>query len=136
MAYKLGRRSRENLTWLPPEFAEVFYRAIKRTPYDFGIYETIRTPEQQRENIKNGVSWTMDSRHLPDKDGIVYAADFKIIHNGKTQWGWEYYYRVAPVILEAGAVLGIPIEWGGNWKRGRADGPHIQLNEALYKGRY
>ncbi len=39
------------------------------------IIDTLRSESEQRENVRKGVSWTMQSRHLPDENGKSNAID-------------------------------------------------------------
>ena len=88
----------------------------------------VRTDEQQREILKRGASWTLDSRHLTG-----HALDFAIvtaremIDSDDAYWKvWIACWRPASIICE------IPIEWGGYWPKPRADGYHIQLPRKEY----
>ena len=45
--------------------------------YDISILDGARTLEQQAENVRKGVSWTMNSDHLVRDDGYAYALDVK-----------------------------------------------------------
>ena len=44
-------------------------------PCDFGVFESKRTVEKQKEYVQRGVSKTMNSKHIPDKNGIVFDED-------------------------------------------------------------
>ena len=72
------------------------------------------------------LSTTMRSRHLTG-----HAVDIAPYVNGEVRWDWPLYEELAPVIKNTAADLGIPIEWGGDWKRFR-DGPHWQLPRRQY----
>jgi peptidoglycan L-alanyl-D-glutamate endopeptidase CwlK len=50
---------------------------------------------------------------------------------GKVRWDWPLYHRLAAAVKQAAAAEGVPIEWGGDWKRFR-DGPHWQLPRREY----
>ncbi|WHY76061.1 M15 family metallopeptidase [Neobacillus sp. WH10] len=89
---------------------------------DILIYETIRSLEKQKENVKNGASQTMKSYHL-----VGQALDFVLVRNGNTDWNGYKRPEVQKAIAEA-KLLGF--EWGGDWK-GFVDKPHLQFN---YKG--
>lgn len=89
---------------------------------DLLIYETIRTVEQQRENVKKGASQTMKSYHL-----VGQALDFVPIVSGNSDWNGYGRANVKQAIAEA-KRLGF--EWGGDWK-GFVDKPHLQFN---YRG--
>lgn len=49
---------------------------LERHPNVF-ISETGRTIEQQKENIKNGVSWTMDSKHLMNPKSTAFDIGYR-----------------------------------------------------------
>lgn len=89
---------------------------------DILIYDARRTIEEQAENVRRGVSWTMKSYHLCGQ-----AFDFVPVKNGKADWGG---YSDPKVIkwVEHAKLLGF--EWGGTWK-GAVDKPHMQYE---YKG--
>lgn len=81
--------------------------------------DTLRTREEQAENIRKGVSWTKNSRHLPDAQGKSNAFDvvpysvFQLHGPDKVQWdandpAWN-------VMGEIGEKLGLV--WGGRWKQ-------------------
>ncbi|WHY76215.1 M15 family metallopeptidase [Neobacillus sp. WH10] len=89
---------------------------------DILIYETIRTEEQQRQNVAKGVSQTMKSYHL-----VGQALDFVLVRNGDTDWNGYKRPEVQKAIAEA-KLLGF--EWGGDWS-GFVDKPHLQFK---YKG--
>ncbi|MDV6038810.1 M15 family metallopeptidase [Bacillus sp. SM-B1] len=87
------------------------------------IYETIRTVEQQRENVRKGASQTMRSYHL-----VGQALDFvPIKSNGTEDWNG---YNKEPWASAVRYAKQIGFEWGGDW-RGFVDSPHLQWN---YKG--
>jgi len=122
--YYFGRESRRNLEGVHPELVIVAEAAIKRI--DFKVIEGIRHIDRQRELVKEGKSWTMDSMHLVQPhDGYAHAIDF-IPHPFK---GWEDILSFAHVIMvfgEEAARLGVRLEFGGNWSK--KDYPHIQLS--------
>ncbi|MBT2656606.1 M15 family metallopeptidase [Bacillus sp. ISL-18] len=87
------------------------------------IYETIRTIETQRANVKKGASQTMKSYHI-----VGQALDFvPVDEKGKGLWNGYSRSDIKQAIAEA-KRLGF--EWGGDWK-GFVDKPHLQFN---YKG--
>jgi peptidoglycan LD-endopeptidase CwlK len=54
--------------------------------FDFMVFDGIRTEAEQRKNIAKGVSWTMDSYHLPQQDGLGYALDLVPFVDGQVRW--------------------------------------------------
>ena len=94
---------------------------------DFSVIETRRSPEQQQQNIIDGVSWTMDSDHLfDDIDGTgVLAVDLYPWVNGATSHDRDHYAQLAKAMFRAAGELNIQIKWGGFWPNKRFDGPHF-----------
>lgn len=86
---------------------------------DILIYSTIRTIDEQRANVKNGVSQTMKSYHL-----VGQALDWVLIVNGKDDWNGYSKPESKKAIAES-KRLGF--EWGGDWKSFK-DQPHLQYN--------
>lgn len=126
MTFQLGKRSLQRLEGVHPDLVKVVKRAITITPIDFTVLEGLRTEEQQRENVRKGVSQTMKSRHLTG-----HAVDVVPLVNGDVSWDWKHYYPLAEAMKTAASQLGISIEWGGDWKTLK-DGPHFQLPWAKY----
>ncbi|TWE06390.1 peptidoglycan L-alanyl-D-glutamate endopeptidase CwlK [Neobacillus bataviensis] len=84
------------------------------------IYETFRTIDTQRANVKKGVSQTMKSYHI-----VGQALDFvPVDKNGKALWDGYSHPEIKMAIAEA-KRLGF--EWGGDWKS-FVDKPHLQFN--------
>lgn len=126
--FAFSRKSMEILSKAHPDLQAVALEAIKDTPYDFGITESVRTLERQKELVTKGASKTMKSRHLPNVDGYSEAFDIAVYVNGKLTWEEGYYRKVAQAMFKAAIKKGIQIEWGGMW-RTFFDGPHFQLPE-------
>ena len=122
MPFRFSARSLARLEGIHPDLVAVMHLAIERTPIDFTVLEGLRTRERQRELVREGKSWTMNSRHLTG-----HAVDIAPLVNGKIDWAdGSNFYCLADVVRAAAAELGVPIEWGGNWKTAK-DGPHFQL---------
>lgn len=132
--YSLGRRSIENLKGVHPDLVEVVQRAIQITEQDFTVIEGLRSVERQRQLVKKKKSRTMNSRHLTghavdlapfpfngdfDEDGIPNIED------------WDQYYPIEDAMKQAARELGVPVEWGGDWKTFK-DGPHFELSWKHY----
>jgi peptidoglycan LD-endopeptidase CwlK len=119
------KRNLDNIDKLAPNTKRVateWYNWCVENGIDILIYETRRTEEQQRENVKKGVSKTMKSYHL-----VGQALDFVPIINGKADWNGYSRPEIQKAIAKA-KQLGF--EWGGDWK-GAWDKPHLQYR---YKG--
>lgn len=91
------------------------------------IVDGLRTEEEQIQNMVAGVSWTMNSKHLPNDNGKSEAIDFALVWKNKVVQQLPVYERVWMACYRpSGHFLGLDLEWGGNWKS--RDGPHIQMN--------
>ena len=119
--FKFSKRSRKNLKGVHPDLVKVVERALELTEVDFVVVEGIRTLEKQRQYVESGASKTMNSRHLTG-----HAVDLIAWVDRTVNWSLTYYEKIAAAMKEAGRELGIPVEWGGDWKTFK-DGPHFQL---------
>lgn len=121
MTYVLSVKSLMRLNGVHPELVAVVKRAITTSAGDFAVLEGRRTLERQKELFEAGASQTMNSRHLTG-----HAVDLGAIVGGEVRWDWPLYTKIAAAMKLASSDLGIPIEWGGDWKTFK-DGPHFQL---------
>lgn len=119
--FKLGTRSKQRLAKVHPDLGKVVRRAIKLTEVDFTVLEGLRTKARQKKLVEAGASTTMNSRHLTG-----HAVDLGAYVDGSVRWDWPLYYRIAVAVKQAAEAEGVPIEWGGDWRRFK-DGPHWQL---------
>ena len=120
------KRNRENLAKLADNTkvaAMKWYNYCLANGIEILIYETIRSLEQQKKNVANGVSQTLRSYHI-----VGQALDFvPVDKNGKSLWN-GYESLNAQKAIRYAKSLGF--EWGGDW-RSFVDKPHLQFN---YKG--
>ena len=121
MPFSLSPRSKLSLSRAHPDLRRVIERAIEITEIDFVVTEVMRTSAKQKQLFAAGASKTMRSRHLTG-----HAADVAALVGGKVRWDWPLYAKIAQAVKQAAAELGVPIEWGGDWKSFK-DGPHFQL---------
>lgn len=125
--FVLSRRSIERLAGVHPDLVAVVELAIQHTPVDFTVVEGVRTLARQRELYERGSSKTMASFHLPQASGYGHAVDLAPLVNGAIPWSdWGQFRLVANAMKSAATELGIPLEWGGDWKTFK-DGPHFQI---------
>jgi peptidoglycan L-alanyl-D-glutamate endopeptidase CwlK len=111
---------------LHPDLKKVMNQAILATDLDFTVLEGLRSLERQKQMVESGASTTLNSRHL---DG--HAVDIAPFVGGEVRWDWPLYYKLAVIVKAAAKEVGVPIEWGGDWKTFK-DGPHWQLPWAKY----
>jgi peptidoglycan LD-endopeptidase CwlK len=118
MTYVLGKQSLENLKGVHKPLADLVREAIKITTQDFSVNEGLRSLAQQKLNVKNGVSQTLNSYHLTG-----FAVDLVPYINGKKVWDWEGCYKIAMAMDEAATKAGVArnIRWGGAWDKRLSD---------------
>ncbi|KHS93251.1 bacteriophage P7 related protein [Pectobacterium brasiliense] len=124
--FTLGSVSEKNLIGVHCDLVRVVRRALELTTIDFRVIEGLRTKERQRQLVNSGSSTTMNSRHLTG-----HAIDIVPLPDGKVSWDWKYFYPLAEAMKRAADELGVPLEWGGDWKTFK-DGPHFQLSQRDY----
>ncbi|MNW13602.1 hypothetical protein D3C71_2116030 [compost metagenome] len=53
--------------------------------------------------------------------------DIAPLVDGAIPWNnWQAFVGLAGVVKACAAELGVPVEWGGDWKTFK-DGPHFQI---------
>jgi peptidoglycan LD-endopeptidase CwlK len=139
----LSERDEKRLIGVHPDFVRVIRRAARDTTIPFTLLETVRNETRQKQLVAAGASWTMRSRHIPDTSKLnpqwAHAGDIAPIldldRDGKVEteemFDWPLIRLLAPIIKAAAKAEGVPIEWGGDWKK-RKDGPHWQLPWTQY----
>lgn len=129
---KLTDRDLKKLDRAHPDLRKFVLTAAKKTTIPFMVMEVSRDLKTQQANVKKGVSMTLRSRHLPSRDGLARAADLvPIDEKGKPVWAWPVYHKLAVIMKAAAKEAGVPVEWGGDWRKFK-DGPHWQLPWKLY----
>lgn len=135
--FYFSERSRLNLLGVHPDLVLVAGRALWLSNIDFGVTSGVRSPAQQKKLVAQGVSWTLDSKHLVQPDGFGHAIDVMALGdlNGDgtvdqfdklRTWDPEVYKQIAGAFFKAASVLKIEIRWGGHFEK-RFDGPHFEL---------
>ena len=124
--FKLSARSRSRLAGVHPDLVRVVERAIEITEIDFAVNEGLRTMEKQLEYVRSGASTTLASRHLTG-----HAVDLAAFVGKEIRWDWPLYHKLAAAMKQAAKELGVPIIWGGDWKK-FPDGPHFELDRRTY----
>ena len=129
--FQLGPRSKMRLNGVHPDLVKVVERAIQITTVDFTVLEGVRDPLRQRILVDSGASQTMNGRHIPGADGYAKAVDLGAWVDDQVDWSWPLYHKIAAAMKEAAKQVGVPIEWGGDWRTFK-DGPHFQLPRKEY----
>lgn len=125
MSITLSEKSLAKLAGAHPDLQKVIIRAAALSSIDFTILEVRRTLARQKELVAKGASETLRSRHLVTY-GFSHAVDIAPLDGGQVSWAWPVYFKLAPIIKQAAKEVGVPIEWGGDWRTFK-DGPHWQL---------
>lgn len=146
MSFTLTTRDRAALAGVHPDLVRVVERAAALTPVPFRVFEGVRSVEKQRENVRRGVSKTMNSRHIPGANGVGHAVDLVLAFDvdrdgdvdGADYWaspasasGADAWRRLETAVKTAARELGVPVEWGGDWRTFK-DYPHWQLPWSRY----
>ena len=121
--YQFSDKSFAHLVGVRPELVAVAALALARSPVDFGIIDGVRTIDEQKAYVAQGVSWTMASKHLDGR-----AIDIMAYVNGKGRWEPVLYEKIAPAFKSAAADAGVAIIWGGDWAQ--KDYGHYELAAA------
>lgn len=78
------------------------------------IIDTLRTPQEQEENIVKGVSWTRNSKHLTGDAIDICPFEVWQVH-GADKLLWDADDPVWQEIGRIGERLGLV--WGGRWRQ-------------------
>ncbi len=126
---KFGTRSKSKLETCHKDLQQILNIAIKE--FDFSVIEGERNEERQNEAYEKGFSQVKypDSKHnsKPSNAVDIYPYPFKDEYwlDGKDRKPHKIWYEMAIHIVSAASLLGIPIKWGGTFKK-FFDGPHFQ----------
>jgi peptidoglycan LD-endopeptidase CwlK len=115
-----GAASVRELATCHPLLQQLAQEVIKFT--DCRCHQGARTIEQQRLNLAKGVSWTMNSKHIPGPDGFAHAFDLSywpMDWTDDSARAIQKHYWFAGVVLGIAFRMGIPLRWGGDWDSDR-----------------
>ena len=129
-----------SLDGLHPVFRQNLRRILaelKKGGWEPIVAQTIRTPRQQAEKVKRGVSWTMHSWHVPSTMATLpYTSSSYLEVRGNAadvvdrRYGWEgpaHNHKFA-FWLDLGRIAKqYGCEWGGDWNGKQQDVAHIQM---------
>ncbi len=121
--FKFGRKSEAELVGVKPELVTLARVALQYSSQDFMIFDGLRTPEEQAEYVRKGMSRTLNSKHLKQADGFSHAIDCVPVVGTIPKWDWRLIYPVVRAVDRAATALGFAdqIRWGGAWDRTLAD---------------
>ena len=105
---ELDARSERNLIGVHPAMVGVVRRAAELAAdlddgLGFIVTEGLRTRERQVELVRVGASRTMNSKHLPQADGMSHAVDLAATVSGRVHWDFPLYDRLADFMKQAAA---------------------------------
>ena len=125
--FKLSDKSKQRRAGVDPRLIEISDLAIQISVIDFGIPGDggLRLAERQNELFKNGKS-KADGYDKLSEHQSGNALDFYAYVDGAASWKPEHLAIVAAAFLQASAMLGYKLKWGGLWKSFK-DMPHVQL---------
>jgi len=101
---------------------------------DFSVLCGIRTLDEQKELVSKGLSRTLNSRHLPNKNGLSEAVD---IAPYPIDWNnHQSFHRLAGIVQAAASLHDTRLRWGGDWDgdndtndQSFIDLPHFELRK-------
>lgn len=111
-----------------PDIRRLMIEAIKTSPIDFTILETVRDVKTQLLYLEKGTTKTLKSRHIPSSNasGLCEAID---IAPYPIDWkNIDRFKKLSEHIKKTANKMGIKITYGGNWKTLK-DYPHYELTK-------
>ncbi len=114
MSFQLSTRSLTKLQGVDKRLVAVVRRAIEITTVDFGVVEGVRTPEQQMEYFKKGVSQiSVGGKHVEGK-----AVDLMAYVGNRGSWELNLYDNIADAMKQAAIENNVAVRWGAAWNVG------------------
>lgn len=105
---RFSTRSEDELKTCHPNLQRLFREVVRH--FDCSVLEGQRSHEEQIENVRRGVSKTLNSKHVRDPSLAVDVAPYPV------DWqDIERFRAFGGFVLGIASQLGIPIRWGGDW---------------------
>ena len=131
--------SQRRLAGVHPDLVRVVTRAAEISEQPFRVTEGCRTPALQAQYVAQGRSWTLDSRHIPGRNGYGHAIDLVALTREPPGYSSDIgrMKMIAAAMRAAARECGVPIVWaankrhGGDWSR-QDDSPHFELPRGIY----
>lgn len=127
---KFGERSAAALATCHPDLQRLFNRVVEY--WDCSVTQGKRTEAQQREFVAQGVSKTLQSKHVYPLGEPSLAVDvypYPVDMKDKLR-----FYAFAGFVIGTAREMGIKVRWGGDWDSDRVfddqnfyDLPHFEL---------
>jgi len=131
--YRFGAGSKRELDGVHSHLVILVTETLLLSPVDFAVFDGIRTLDEQRGNIRRGVSWTLQSRHLTG-----HAVDLVPYIDGRLTWSeTSAFITIGGLMRSAAKRHGIAIKWGalkkygGDWSI-KNDMAHFELDRFYY----
>jgi peptidoglycan L-alanyl-D-glutamate endopeptidase CwlK len=131
VAFKFGTRSRREMKGVHPSLIKVVFKALELTRVDFSVIDGVRTKIEQERMVQRGLSQTMNSKHLVQKDGHGHAIDVVPYFNGKIRWEWPLIFDMAEAFFLAAEFHDVTLTWGGAWTEKHEEFEH-SINPDFY----
>ena len=114
MSFKLSTRSLTKLQGVDERLIAVVRRAIEITTVDFGVVDGVRTPKQQMEYFKKGMSQiSVGGKHVEGK-----AVDLMAYVGARGSWELNLYDNIADAMKQAAIENNVAVRWGAAWNVG------------------
>lgn len=134
MPFKLTAADEKILDLVHPDLQRVVRRAAEISPIPFRVVEGMRTLARQRQLKAQGMSKTLNSRHLTGH-AVDLVPIVDLDGDGRLHINEMYNHaklaEMAPFIKRAFREERVPFNWGGDW-RNAWDKPHWQLPWSKY----
>lgn len=124
MTFALSKKSEDRLAGVHPDLVRVVRRALEISAVDFSVSEGVRSLARQKQLFADGLSKTMNSRHLTG-----HAVDLYPTSKAGAEWVASDFVPVVAAMKKAAAEIGIPLVHGADWGW---DSPHHELLKAVY----
>jgi len=131
--FTLGKRSLSRLQGLSPNLVKVVKRAIEITDQDFFVGEGLRSVQRQEKLVSQGLSKTMNSRHLTGHAVDLHPHPYKGDHDFDgvpNSDDWDAYEPIVKAMAQAAEELRVDLVQGWDWGW---DAPHHELSWSTYR---
>lgn len=141
--FHFGTRSMNAISSVHHMLARVLHGALKRSTYDFGITEGLRTPTQQLQRYTDKASPLNGIRKGDTVDGVKgtgmsmhqfrLALDVVAYVEGEYTYEMDYYVAIAEAVRLEAIRLGVRVVWGGCWDMALNDMDNVRASMHRYQ---